>query len=188
MIETLAACDELVRRTRRILRQLEVKGAMAAGDQSLDAVARVRHILGGFHVVARQLRIRHAGRHTLEISDEYDVQDLLGALLRLDFDDVRPEEWTPSYAGGSSRMDFLLKRERIVVEVKKTRAGLSDRELGEQLIIDIARYKASPDCSTLVCFVYDPEGIVKNPRGLAADLEALGTNELGVQVLIEPSF
>jgi hypothetical protein len=25
------------------------------------------------------------------------------------FDDIRPEEYTPSYAGGSSRIDFLLE-------------------------------------------------------------------------------
>ena len=56
-----------------------------------------------------------------EIKDEYDVQDLLNALLRLNFDDVRPEEYTPSYAGSSTRVDFLLKKEKIVIEVKKTR-------------------------------------------------------------------
>ena len=28
------------------------------------------------------------------------------------FDDIRPEEYTPSYAGGSSRIDFLLKDEK----------------------------------------------------------------------------
>jgi hypothetical protein len=35
------------------------------------------------------------------LKDEYDVQDLLYALLRIFFDDVRPEEWTPSFAGKS---------------------------------------------------------------------------------------
>jgi hypothetical protein len=38
---------------------------------------------------------------------------------------VRREEWTPSYAGGSAKADFLLKEEGIVIEVKKTRQGLS---------------------------------------------------------------
>lgn len=45
----------------------------------------------------------------LFLEDEYDVQDLPHALLLLYFDDVRAEEWTPSYAGKSARMDFLLK-------------------------------------------------------------------------------
>jgi hypothetical protein len=101
----------------------------------------------------RRLRHRHDNRATLTITDEYDVQDLLHALLRLHFDDVRPEEWTPSYAGGASRMDFLLKEEKIVVEVKMTRAGLTDRQIADQLIIDAARYKSHSDCKKLVCFV-----------------------------------
>jgi hypothetical protein len=123
-----------------------------------------------FHLVARQLRSRREGRATLSVHDEYDAQDLLHALLFLHFEDVRAEEWSPSYAGKSSRLDFLLKREQIVVEVKKTRESLGARELGTQLIEDIGRYQSHPDCRALVCFVYDPEGLVANPRGLEADL------------------
>ena len=82
---------------------------------------------------------------------------LLHALLLLYFDDVRAEEWTPSYAGKSSRMDFLLKNERVVIEVKKTRQGLADKELGDQLIIDVDRYKVHPDCKRLICFVIADE-------------------------------
>jgi hypothetical protein len=32
------------------------------------------------------------GRAPLVVADEYDVQDLVRAMLALDFDDVRPEE------------------------------------------------------------------------------------------------
>ena len=46
--------------------------------------------------------MRHGGRNTLDVRDEYDVQDLLHALLKMFFKDVRSEEWTPSYAGASS--------------------------------------------------------------------------------------
>jgi hypothetical protein len=132
--------------------------------------ARLLRAFDRFHVVARQLRDRHDRRSTLDIHDEYDVQDLLHALLRLDFDDIRPEEWTPSYAGGSSRTDFLLKKERVFIEVKKTRQGLGKREVADQLIIDIARYQVHPDCGALYCFVYDPEGQIGNPIGLESDL------------------
>lgn len=138
-----------------------------------------------FHLVARQLRSRHDGRETLNIEDEYDVQDLFHALLTLEFDDIRPEEWTPSYAGSSSRTDFLLKQERIVVEIKKTRKDLGAKQVGEQLIIDIQRYKAHPDCQSLVCFVYDPEGRITNPRGIENDLNGSG-NEIAVKVIITP--
>lgn len=138
-----------------------------------------------FHTVVRQLKRRHEGRATLEIHDEYDVQDLLHGLLRVDFDDVRPEEWTPSYAGGSNRMDFLLKEDEIAIEVKMTRNGLKDKELGDQLIIDIAKYQSHPNCKCLYCFVYDPDSNVRNPRGLEKDLEKLG-KEFPVKVFIRP--
>ncbi len=105
-----------------------------------------------------------------EIEDEYDVQNLLHELLEIHFDDIRPEEWTPSYAGGASRMDFLLKKEGIVIEEKKTRKGLGAKELGEQLIVDIAKYRRHPDCRCLICFAYDPEIRIANPKGIENDL------------------
>ena len=123
-----------------------------------------------FHSVAIQLKRGHERRDTLQIKDEYDVQDLLEALFKLYFDDIRPEEWSRSYAGSSKRMDFLLKNEEIVVEVKMTRPDHGDKKIGEELIIDIANYKNHPNCKELYCFVYDPDGIIRNPRGLESDL------------------
>lgn len=135
-----------------------------------SVIDRVKLIINRFHQVARQLRARYSDRNTLEINDEYDVQDLFHALLKLYFDDVRAEEWTPSYAGASSRTDFLLKNEKIIVEIKKTRKSLKSKEIGEQLIADSMRYQAHPDCKILICFVYDPEGIIGNPKGIENDL------------------
>jgi hypothetical protein len=83
---------------------------------------------------------------------------------------VRGEEYTPSYAGSTARMDFLLKRERIVIETKMTRATLRQKEVVKQLIIDKDHYRKHPDCETLVCFVYDPEGFCDNPVALEDDV------------------
>jgi len=145
----------------------------------------VERICSRFHLVARQLKDRYDNRLTFDIADEYDVQDLLHALLKIHFDDIRTEEWTPSYAGGSSRMDLLLKKEKIVVEVKMARISLGERELGNQLLEDIGRYQKHPDCKVLFCFVYDPEGIISNPRGLEEDLSKV-TKEFTVEVRIAP--
>lgn len=57
---------------------------------------------------------------------------------------MRAEEWKPSYAGGSSRSDFLKPEVNTVIEIKKTRASMTTKELGEQRIIDIAKYKKHP--------------------------------------------
>lgn len=146
----------------------------------------VEKICNRFHSVVRQLQDRHENRSTLTIEDEYDIQDLLHALLKIEFDDIRPEEWTQSYAGKSSRVDFLLKNEKVVVEVKKTRLGLTEKTIGDQLIVDIERYKNHTDCKTLVCFIYDPEGRIGNPNGLISDLEVKEIDSLKVRVIIEP--
>jgi hypothetical protein len=71
-----------------------------------------------------------------------------------------------------------------VLELKRTREGLSDKDVGRQLIEDIAHYKASSDCQHLVCFVYDPEGRISNPDGLVADLESHPPAGLTVRVVI----
>ena len=141
------------------------------------------NILNKFPAFCRQLNKRYNDRTPIEINDEYDVQDLVHALLLLHFDDVRPEEASPSYAGSSSRQDFLLKKEKIVIEVKKTRKSLGTGKIGEELIIDMARYRAHPDCDTLVCFVYDPDGWVNNPKGVIDDLES-GDAERKTRVVI----
>jgi len=138
-----------------------------------------------FHFVARALRDRHDSRATLELEDEYDVQDLLHALLHLHFSDIRLEETCPSYAGSTSRQDFLLKNEKIVIEVKKTRKGLDAKKLGEELTLDKAKYRTHPDCKTLLCFVYDPEGRIANPRGIENDLSE-ESPEFTVKVFIKP--
>jgi len=121
----------------------------------------------------------------IEIKDEYDVQDLFHSLLKLNFDDIRAEEYTPSYAGSASRVNFLLKKEKLVIEIKKTRNNLGAKEIGNELTIDIARYRAHPDCETLVCFVYDPDGRINNPVGVESDLEAIPSN-IKIKVIIVP--
>jgi hypothetical protein len=162
--------------------------ANRGGSVSLqNAVEKVVRILDRFHVVARQLQNRYSNRETITINDEYDVQNLLHALLKIDFDDIRPEEHTPSYASGSSRMDFLIKASSMVIETKKTRNSLTAKEVGDELAIDIARYRNHPDCKILICFVYDPEARIGNPVGLTKDVQKLSTTELEVIVRVVPN-
>lgn len=150
-----------------------------------DPLCLLDPILNRFYLIAKQLKQRYDERVTIDIKDEYDVQDLLHSLLRLYFDDIRKEEWNPSYAGSSSRSDFLLKKEKIVIEVKMTRKGLKAKDIGEQLIVDKAKYKAHPDCRILYCFVYDPSGYIDNPKGIENDLIEKSEN-FEVKVKIVP--
>ena len=130
----------------------------AHGHRERAALALVVRLCRRFHLCARQLQDRHHERGTLRVADEYDVQDLMHALLKLHFEDVRAEEVTPSLAGKSGRIDFLLKGERLAIETKMTRRSLGQKEVGDELIVDMKRYRSHPGLRTLVCFVYDPGG------------------------------
>ena len=129
-------------------------GNLSLGDYENHIFVRLRNDGVGpmivDHIVVK--RIANRSRWALDVRDEYDVQDLLQAILRGLFDDVRSEEYTPSYAG-SSRIDFLLKSQQIAIEVKFASAALRDKQIGEQLLVDIGRYQSHPDCRRLICFV-----------------------------------
>ena len=63
--------------------------------------------------------------------------------------------------------------------------GLKWDGIGEELIIDVAHYKQVPRCQALVCFVYDPEHRLRNPRGIENDLSKVADG-LEVRVLVRP--
>lgn len=145
-------------------------GRVPFAESHLDAVQVVLAIGDRFRSVQRQLSRRHGQRDAMTFEDEYDDQDLLHALLRLYFDDVRAEEYSPSYAGGNSRIDFVLPQFALAIELKHTRTGLTDKDLGAQLIIDRERYQANHTIRHLLCLVFDYDSQLSNPRGLERDL------------------
>jgi hypothetical protein len=148
-----------------------------------EAIATIEQLARGFHWVAYQLNQRYDRRPGFNIDDEYDVQDLFHAMLRPFFDDIRPEEGTPSHAGKNSRIDFLLKSEHIVIEIKKTRKGLDGKKIGQELTIDKDYYRSHPDYKAFIAFVYDPDRYISNPKALEKDL-AISSDSLFVKVII----
>jgi HD superfamily phosphodiesterase len=140
--------------------------------RTADPLERIRHICLHFHAIVRQMRQRHDARPTLDVEDVHDVRDLLHALLCLEFEDIRTEQVAPTYAGGQGRTDLLIERERIAVTAKKTRQGFGAKEIADEVTLDVQRYAAHPDCATVFCFVYDPEGRIGNPRKLESELKS----------------
>lgn len=150
-----------------------------------DSVERVKTLCCRFHSVARQLRLRGEYRATLSVEDEFDAQDLLHALLRIEFDNIDTDEWTPSYSSGAPRTTLLLNDSRLAVIVKKTCPGLNAKDLTDQLRIDAERYRSHGRCTALLCFMYDPEGRIGNPRGLEASLTSVNDSFV-IDVLVAP--
>lgn len=146
----------------------------------------ISDLCNNFNKFDINIKRRYGNRSTIEINDEHDMQNAMLAILKLFIDDIRPEDYVPSYAGGNSRVDFLLPQFNMVIEAKMTNKNLSDKQIGEQLLVDIERYKQHPNCDHLVCFVYDKDSHISNPHGLINDLEKLSNQDLRITVFISP--
>ena len=164
----------------RILPQAGVvtNGTNISIEPSPPSIARPSQVEDVLKIIVKGLRRamhplthRRKGSQPLSFGNEYDVQDLLHALLRPWIMDIRPEEFTPSYAGSSTRMDFLLPAHSLVIETKIVRDRSHAKRLGDELTIDIAHYRMHPSCKRLWCVVYDPETLITNAEGLISDIQ-----------------
>ena len=127
LAETVPIAHEHIEATlfaaEETLRQLDEAAFVLPSDPSSISAAitpssmeTIYQIANRFPDVVARLKKRRKGRSPLIIGDEYDVQYLFQALLSVPFLDVRPEEPTPSVAGGTGRADTLLDvRSRHVV-------------------------------------------------------------------------
>ena len=139
-------------------------------SQPSDIAALLERLIRGLRRAMHPLTHRRKGAQALSFDTEYDVQDLLHALLRPWVADIRPEEYTPSYAGSSTRMDFLLPRQRIVLELRFVRDAQHGKKIGNELIVDVEHYQRHPQCDELWCIIFDPSHLLVNAQGLK-DLE-----------------
>ncbi len=179
-----------LRALEQYAKQLEEKAEDEASQSpprpvEVAAVNKVLHLISRFSRAVNHLKERKAKRPPLIMEDEHDVQYLLQALLDVYFDDVRPEDAVPSVAGQNSRIDFVLPDEKIALEVKMTRPNLRDSQIGDELSADIIRYQKREDVKTLIAFIYDPGGLLKNPDGLERDLTK-SHSALDVKVVVRP--
>jgi hypothetical protein len=136
-------------------------------------------VVRGLRRAMHPLTHRRKGCQPLSFDSEYDVQDLLHALLRPWISDIRPEEFTPSYAGSSTRMDFLLPVHALVIETKIVRDRAHAKRIGDDLIIDIEHYRRHPECRALWCVIYDPDHLITNAEGLRTDLQGQRSSKDG---------
>ncbi|HME54461.1 MAG TPA: hypothetical protein VKM55_19775 [Candidatus Lokiarchaeia archaeon] len=151
-----------------------------------EAIDKCLLICERFHLAALQLRERRKGKPPLLIENEFDVQYLFRAMMKIFFDDLRHEEPTPSHAGSYALMDFLLKEERISVEAKMASELYKDNKIGNDLLLDIARYKKHQDCMVLICLIYDPNDCISNPSALENDLNNESDDTLQVIAKVVP--
>jgi REase_DpnII-MboI/Uncharacterized protein conserved in bacteria (DUF2321) len=127
-----------------------------------EPLARLEHLLRRLPRVARELGRRE--RAPLVVRDDRDLDDLVRAILPIEFDDVRPQARTPRYDRGN-RMAFVLAAEGVVVIAHRVRSGIDETELAERLTDDVKELRGR---SSLVILIYDPERRFPNPERLEA--------------------
>jgi hypothetical protein len=148
-----------------------------SSDEVTESAALVIRIMNNWSNMISSFKEHRADVKPIEVKNEYEMQYLLEGILRLLFDDVRAETYTANYANKSNRTDFLLPKQRILIETKMTRPGLDGKRLAEELIIDKEHYRKHPDIEIILCLVYDPDRRIKNPEGIK-----------DIQELVEPPY
>lgn len=164
------------------------------GANNIVSIETVETVLTGFH--AATLHLQHRKRKgkrdkSFEIEDEYDVQDLLYALLRPLVPDLEPEDPVQKVAGKGSFLDFRSDELRLIIEAKYCNSAERARALVDECSARINRYGRKVDLDTLVFFIYDPEShLLRSHPNFERDMEGGykvgGSEGFRVEVVINP--
>lgn len=96
----------------------------------------------------------------IKIEDEYDVQDILYVVLKSVFPTMKYENPLAKHGGTSTRLDFVLMEEGIIIEVKQiTVKEKNDKKFINQMKIDLESYHVLDYLQTIIFFIYAPNAI-----------------------------
>lgn len=118
----------------------------------------VRDVLNNFsNAIQKIITGRRLNHPNFKIEDEYDVQDISYVILKSIFSNLREEDPIPKVGGKSTKIDLILREEKILIEVKMIKAKDSNEtHFIEQLKVDFESYHECKWLRKLFCFVYDP--------------------------------
>lgn len=136
--------------------------AAFAGDLALliELCCRIRH-------AAKVLVHRRKDKPPYTICDEYDVQDLLQAILRAYFKHSVQENPLPKNAGLSSRADLSVEELGAIIEIKYARRHTDQERFVREFAQDQQSYTQWQHLKHFVYVVYrsdnlkDPEALLK---------------------------
>ena len=115
---------------------------------------------------AQILAVRDRGKAPFLIQDEYDVQDLLHAILRAYLKYTIHEEPLGKVAGvKSGRVDVAIEDLGIIIEVKFIRGPKDDQRLLEEFAEDILLYAKWPPLKHFVYLCYNSDDL-RDPEAL----------------------
>lgn len=118
----------------------------------------VRDVLNNFsNAIQKIIKDRRKEHPKYIIEYEYDVQDVVYVVLKSIFPNLRDEDPIPKVGAKSTKIDLILREEKILIEVKMIKKKDSNEtHFIEQLKVDFESYHECKWLSKLFCFVYDP--------------------------------
>ena len=125
---------------------------------------QVIQILKNFgNAIKKITQKRRKDHKSFEITNEYDVQDLLYVILKCIYPKLISEDPIPKNGSKSTKIDLILREQEILIEVKVINAtGNSENSIIDDLKKDFESYHACQWLKTLICFVYDPQNLIKD--------------------------
>lgn len=139
-------------------------GIQAAPDADVELVIRLcQRLPQTARILANRAR---KGKQPFEISDEYDVQDLLHGVLRAYVKYSVQEDPLPKMGGAkSSRADISIEELGTLIEVKYVHRPDDQKRIFEEYSQDLVLYTKWPYLKTLVFLVYN-SGDLRDPEAL----------------------
>jgi len=106
------------------------------------------------------------------IDDEYDVQDLLYAMLKPLIPDLNDENPTPKTAGDSGRVDLCSNQHNFIIEIKHAKSSDRLNRISQECRERIIKYKDYPNLKWMIFFIYDPSHFIADRHNFQTDFSA----------------
>jgi hypothetical protein len=140
-----------------------IKQDISINYNNLQPLDLVKQIIDNFPEAIKQIKNRRKGKDAFQFNDEYDVQDILYVMLKPVFPNMKAEDPIPKVGSNSTKIDLILRKERILIEVKMIKETDNDEtKFIKQLKEDIQSYHVCQWMEHLICFVYDPQDKTKD--------------------------
>lgn len=162
---------------RDCLKDLKIQ-SNALSEVDPFTVVNTIQVLRRFHLGASRLRSRPRKEKAslgYVIADEYDVQDLLFAILKPYIKDLDCENPTPKFAGDAGRVDLCSKDLGMVIEVKYGKNAKRAADLAAECRERFLQYSEFPELTHLIYFIYDPNHLIADPDNFEKDFTSPAT-------------
>ncbi len=140
----------------------KINQGLIVRESILPSVNVLLSVLNSFPDVVSRLKHRRSGKSTLDINDEYDIQDILYVMLKGMFPTLQYEDPTSKVGPNSSRADFTILDLCVFIEVKHVSQKGKEKTVHDECLTDIQKYGKQEGCQKIIFFIYDPNKCIDN--------------------------